>query len=197
MFLNEELKKIGETIISLDVMDQKETMRYEYDDEVGDVEFDENAMIKHSSIKNISCFYYSTHTNGYTKILTFDDSERVNEEKETEDHTPELMINIELGGLGISIIHDVGEGSDIVRKEISFCNLNLIECMLIDFKTQRKIQLKIGRMQMDNQYEYDTPFPVILFSKNLKLIEKDTIVKPFFNLNMIMSRNIPDVLYFK
>jgi len=50
--------------------------------------------------------HYSTYTNGYTRILTFDDKKKTFEEKKTEDHTPELMVNIELGGLGISLIYD-------------------------------------------------------------------------------------------
>jgi P pilus assembly chaperone PapD len=58
--------------------------------------------------------------------------------------------------------------------------------MFIDFASQRKLQLRISKMQIDNQTPYDATLPVILFSKNMKTKDEDTVVKPFFNLNITM-----------
>ena len=142
---------------------------------------------------------YRTYTNGYTKILSFDDNVVVEEENYTENHTPELMVNIELEGLGISLITDGNINHINERREVLFCSLNGIQGILIDFKTERKIQLRITQMQIDNQFAVETNYPVTLFSHNIKKAKnKDASdMKPFFNLNIVYARDIPDVIYFK
>mmetsp|Transcript_2047 Transcript_2047/g.2586 ORF Transcript_2047/g.2586 Transcript_2047/m.2586 type:complete len:80 (+) Transcript_2047:1049-1288(+) len=67
---------------------------------------------------------------------------------------------------------------------------------MIDFKTERKLQLRIGIMQIDNQIALDTPFPVSLFNDNAKMKDHE-ISQPFFNLSLIISKNVKDVMYFK
>jgi frataxin-like iron-binding protein CyaY len=122
--LENKLKEIG---ISLDVMEQKEKITYEYEHALDNLDFDDYSKIDPNKIQSINTIYYSTHTNGHTKILTFDDKEIFNKIDESEEETPELIVNIELGGLGISLIHDTYCGSELIRNEISFLNLHLIE----------------------------------------------------------------------
>ena len=63
---------------------------------------------------------YKTFTNGYTKFLTFDDNPVIDEENDTENHTPELMINLEIDGLGISLISDGNPNYVNERREILY-----------------------------------------------------------------------------
>ena len=52
-------------------------------------------------------------------------------------------------------------------------------------------------MQIDNQFALDTPFPVTLYSNNTSDAKKQEKVQPFFNLNLVISKNVPEVFYFK
>lgn len=52
-------------------------------------------------------------------------------------------------------------------------------------------------MQVDNQFALDTPYPVTLYSNNVIMEKNKEKSKPFFNLNLIISKNVPDVMYFK
>jgi len=143
--------------------------------------------------------YYYTYTDGYTKKLIFDDKRREKQDKEVEDHTPELMLNIELGGMGISLICDGNNENIDMRREILFCSIVDIHGICIEFKTETRLQLRIGVMQIDNQIAIDTPFPVTLFNENVKINKEEDIkdIKPFFNLNLVISKDVPEVLYFK
>ena len=52
-------------------------------------------------------------------------------------------------------------------------------------------------MQFDNQFAIEINYPVTLFSHNTQIKENKEEIKPFFNLNMVYAKNIPDVIYFK
>ena len=52
-------------------------------------------------------------------------------------------------------------------------------------------------MQIDNQFELDTAFPVTLFSSTTSIEKEGEKAQPFFNLNLVVSKDIPEVLYFK
>lgn len=185
-------KRLCKVSIELDVMEKTEEMRYDIRDLFEQSEILEEGFEDLSRVLN-----YRTYTNGYTKILVFDDKTRVPEDKEIEDHTPELMVNVELGGLGISMICDGNSEHIDERREIVFCSLRDIQGICIDFKTERRLQFRIGHMQVDNQFALDTPYPVTLYSNNVIMEKNKEKMKPFFNLNLIISKNVPDVMYFK
>jgi len=52
-------------------------------------------------------------------------------------------------------------------------------------------------MQIDNQFELDTAFPVTLFSSNISIEKEGEKAQPLFNLNLVVAKDIPEVLYFK
>ena len=183
--------KLCSVNVNLDELETSEEFRYNLNEYM-----DENEVTYGNYGKPNKILKYNTHTNGYTKILTFDDKIKINEEKETEDHTPELMVNIEFGGIGISLVWDGDNQHLDTRKEIVFWSIRDIQAILIDFKIERKIQLRIGTVQIDNQIALDTPFPVTLFNANVKKKEVDKF-QPFFNLSLVIFKNVPDVLYFK
>ena len=54
--------------------------------------------------------YITTHTNGYTKILTISNKFQKAHEKQEDDHTPSTM-NIDFPSVGISIVSYVMEES--------------------------------------------------------------------------------------
>lgn len=140
---------------------------------------------------------YRTHTNGYTKILTFDDTVMVNTEEDTEDHTPDLTVNVEFEALGISLISDGNPGHVDERREVLYCSMTGIQGILIDFRTERKIQLRILQMQIDNQFAIETTYPVTFFSQNTKEDKDRKVTQPFFNLNIVYCKDVPDVVFFK
>jgi len=96
-------------------MDKFEEYRYDLRNLFTMKELNEAALNVFGRVLN-----YRTYTNGYTKILVFDDKQIIEEEKETENHTPELMVNVELGGLGISLINDGNPNHINERREILF-----------------------------------------------------------------------------
>lgn len=101
--------------MNLDELETSEEFRYniaEYLDE-NDIAYGNYGKV-HKTLR------FNTHTNGYTKILTFSDNVKINEEKEIEDHTPELMVNLEFGGIGLSLICDEDGQHLKMRKEIIF-----------------------------------------------------------------------------
>ena len=185
-------KRLCKVKVELDVMEKNDEMQYDLRDI-----YNESDVSKSDFQDMKRVLTYRTHTNGYTKILTFDDKKSLNEEKEIEDHTPELIMNIELGGLGISLISEGTSGPLSDRREIIFCSLRDIQAICIDFKTERRLQLRIGLTQIDNQLTFDTPFPVTVFSENKKAEKDGEKIKPFFNLNLIIAKDVPDVMYFK
>ena len=141
--------------------------------------------------------YWYVHTNGYTKILTISDKNNVRLDQESENHTP-TSVNINLNGLGISIIttepvqqriwdadeelkSNEGQMSRIWN-ELCYVNLTNIAFVLIEFETSRWMQLMISKIQLDNQTEYQTPFPVTIVSElNWNPEGKEL---PFFNLSI-------------
>ena len=180
--------------INLDEMEQNKQLQYLMD----------------ASRDKIKTIYYYTYTDGYTKKLVFSDEQRKNNEKELDDHAPELMLNVEIGGLGISLICD-GNGKTLhSRQEILFCSLTDIKGMCMEYQNEKRMQLRIGVMQIDNQAQLDAPFPITLYNENpedkekskrkmkSKTKNKEPIeLKPFFNLNMVVSKHVPEVMYFK
>lgn len=91
-----------------------------------DYSYDLRNIYSQKELDEAGCFNYNrvlsykTYTNGYTKILVFDSKTLITEDKDIEDHTPELMINLELGGLGISLISDGNPAHIDERREILF-----------------------------------------------------------------------------
>lgn len=93
-------KRLCQVEVELDVMEKTDEFRYDLREFLEERELHEGNFDSYKRVLK-----YSTHTNGYTKICTFDDSYlTAEEEKDAEDHTPELMVNVELGGMGISLI---------------------------------------------------------------------------------------------
>ena len=52
-------------------------------------------------------------------------------------------------------------------------------------------------MQIDNQFAVEMNYPVTLFSHNIKADKGKEEIRPFFNLNMVYAKDVPDVIYFK
>ena len=70
--------------------------------------------------------------------------------------------------LRLSLICDEDNQHLKLRKEIIVWSIKDWYAILIDFKVERKVQFRIGTVQIDNQIALDTPFPVTLFSVNSK-----------------------------
>ncbi|CAI2385812.1 unnamed protein product [Moneuplotes crassus] len=180
--------------VEFDVMEKSDEHRYDLRNMFSDEEIEDNGFTDVGRVLN-----YRTHTNGYTKCLVFDDTIIMEEEDETEYNTPDLIVNLELEGLGISLISDGNPDTVNERREVLYCSLKDIQAILIDFKTERKIQLRVSNMQFDNQFSIETAYPVTLFSQKSKM-NKDKEVElsqPFFNLNIVYCKDIPDVVFFK
>jgi vacuolar protein sorting-associated protein 13A/C len=185
-------KRLCKVSVELDVMEKSEDFVYDLRNLYSQKELNEAGVYDYPRVLS-----YRTYTNGYTKILVFDSKASVIEDKDIEDHTPELMINVELGGLGISLISDGNPDYVDERREIMFCSLRGIQGILIDFKTERRFQLRIKQMQIDNQFAIDTNYPVTLFSHNIKVTKDQDEMIPFFNFSMVLAKDVPDVIYFK
>jgi len=67
--------------------------------------------------------YYQTHTNGYTKIITFNDKSIEKVDRENDTHTP-TSVNIEIKSLGISMIGELEDEKTgkMNWKELAYCN---------------------------------------------------------------------------
>jgi len=99
-FKGNKNKKICKVNVELDVMEKNEEFKYNIKDFL-----DEESLAEAGTESYRRVLQYHTYTNGYTKICSFDDKLKIDEEeKNVEDHTPELMLNVELGGMGISLI---------------------------------------------------------------------------------------------
>lgn len=90
VFFTDSNTLLGNLSINIDEMGTNEEIHYK-------VKLDDGSIVK-------KALYYYTTTDGYSKKLIFDDKKKVKQDKENEDHTPELMMNLELGGIGISFI---------------------------------------------------------------------------------------------
>ena len=182
IYLAESNQELGMISINLDEMEQNKQIHY-----------DMNIAGVFETMK----LYYYTYTDGYTKKLVFSDFKRENKEKEFDDHAPELMLNVEIGGMGISLICDGNNKTLHSRQEILFCSITDIQGLCMEFKNERRMQFRIGVMQIDNQVQLDTPFPITLYNENSKVKKNSDKVKPFFNLNIVVSKQVPEVMYFK
>ena len=146
--------KLWSVNINLDELETSEEFRYNIAEYL-----DENDIAYGNYGKVNKILRFNTHTNGYTKILTFSDKIKINEEKEIEDHTPELMINLEFGGIGLSLICDEDNQHLKLRKEIIVWSIKDWYAILIDFKVEvLMINLEFGGIGLslicdeDNQH---------------------------------------------
>jgi hypothetical protein len=183
LYNNSANSKLSTVILKIDEMEQNERIRYKTTDCEGTTE-------NHA-------VYYSTYTDKYTKKLVFDDKWREIQNKKSEDQTPPLMLNFKLCGIGISLINNARDKTLDIKKEILFVSITDIQGIWIESEHERIMQLRLGGIQIDNQVKLYTPFPITLYNANANVNNGKEETKPFFNLNLAMSKNIPGVMYFE
>ena len=108
---------------------------------------------------------------------TDDDDEKAKKEK-SEDEAKAIKFNLVLFGIGLSVIDEVPE-------ELIYLSLNDLRFSYGMNRSETSVEVKIGRLQIDNQI-FCTPYPIVLYP-TLTPLEDGKGFEPFLHFCAVKS----------
>ena len=90
-----------------------------------------------------------------------------------------LNLSVTLFGIGLSVVDEMPE-------EILYFSLSSLSFAYVTSEAQESVELKIGRLQMDNQI-YNTPFPIVVYSQ-IQSAEGGAESEPFLHFCAVREK---------
>eukprot|EP00008_Paramoeba_atlantica_P001223 CAMPEP_0201501974 /NCGR_PEP_ID=MMETSP0151_2-20130828/83881_1 /ASSEMBLY_ACC=CAM_ASM_000257 /TAXON_ID=200890 /ORGANISM="Paramoeba atlantica, Strain 621/1 / CCAP 1560/9" /LENGTH=1102 /DNA_ID=CAMNT_0047895529 /DNA_START=905 /DNA_END=4213 /DNA_ORIENTATION=- len=149
---------------------------------------------KYDSIKVLDHKVYPmVVAQGPTKKIIFATSKNVpdldeptdqKDQKQLQQHqqsssSSSLKFSLILYGIGISVLDDIPE-------ELMYLSISALKFSYSLSPSDMSVELKIGRMQIDNQV-FNTPFPIVLFPVLSKVEGSETDFEPFLHFTAVKS----------